>query len=57
MTSTTLEKPATITEAAPLTISETSSLIALAASSERTARVKATGPRTSRGWQLGGNVD
>jgi hypothetical protein len=54
---TTLEKPAIITEAAPLTISETSSLIALAASSERTARVKATGPRASRGWQLGGNVD
>lgn len=53
---TTLEKPATITEAAPLTTSEASSLIAVAARNERTARVKGSAG-TSRGWQMGGNVD
>lgn len=56
--STTLERPATITEAAPLTESETNSLITLAASTEKVARVK-SGARTrgSRGWSFGGNVD
>ncbi|UVT31362.1 hypothetical protein SEA_MARCIE_100 [Microbacterium phage Marcie] len=56
--STTLERPATITEAAPLTESEANSLIALAASTEKVARVKAgRGTRESRGWSFGGNVD
>lgn len=58
MSTTTLERPAAITEAAPLTESETNSLITLAASTEKVARVK--GGRTtreSRGWSLGGNVD
>jgi len=54
----TIEKPATITEAAPLNTSEVNSLIALTAANERTARVAGgTGTRVSRGWQMGGNVD
>lgn len=54
----TIEKPVTITEAAPLTTSEATSLIALTAGNERIARVAGgTGTRTSRGWQMGGNVD
>jgi hypothetical protein len=53
---TTLEKPVTITEAAPLTVSEQSSLISMAARNERTARVQGSAG-TSRGWQMGGNVD
>jgi len=58
MSALTLEPTITQTVVAPLTTSETNSLIALAASSERTARVKGgNGTRTSRGWQLGGNVD
>lgn len=58
MSTTTLERPATITEAAPLTESETNSLITLAASTERVARVKGgRSTRESRGWSLGGNVD
>lgn len=58
MSTTTIERPATITEAAPLTESEANSLIALAASTEKVARVKGgTGTRASRGWSLGGNVD
>lgn len=58
MSATTIERPATITAAAPLTESETNSLITLAASTEKVARVKGgTGTRLSRGWSLGGNVD
>jgi hypothetical protein len=48
----------TITPAAPLTADEANSLIALAAVSERTKRVKGgRSTRESRGWSLGGNVD
>lgn len=59
MSTATLEAPAvTITEAAPLTIGETNSLITLAAGTEKIARVKANGqPGESRGFSLGGNVD
>ncbi len=58
MNATTLERPATITEAAPLTTTEGNALIALAASTEKVAVVKGgTGTRTSRGWSLQGNVD
>lgn len=46
----------------PLNTGEANSLIAMAAANERTKRVaggNGTGAstRTSRGWQLGGNVD
>lgn len=58
MSTATIERTTTITEAAPLTESETNSLIALAASTEKVARVKGgRGTRESRGWSLGGNVD
>jgi len=58
VSATTIERPVTITEAAPLTESETNSLIALAASAEKVARVKGgNSTRESRGWSLGGNVD
>lgn len=58
MSTTTIERTEVITEAAPLTESETNSLIALAASTEKVARVKAdTGTRESRGWSLSGDVD
>jgi len=55
----TIEAPApVITEAAPLNTSEVNSLIALTAANERTPRVAGSvGTRTSRGWQMGGNVD
>lgn len=47
-----------IAPAAPLTEQETNSLIALAATSERVARVKGgRATRESRAWSLGGNVD
>lgn len=58
MSTATIERPVTITEAAPLTESEGNSLITLAASTEKVARVKGgRGTRESRGWSLGGNVD
>jgi hypothetical protein len=58
VSTTTIERPATITEAAPLTTSEVTSLIAMTAGNERTARVGGSvGTRTSRGWQMGGDVD
>ena len=61
MSTATLERTSaqnTITEAAPLTESELNSLIGLAASNEKIARVKGgTGTRESRGWSLAGNVD
>lgn len=58
MSTATIERPATITEAAPLTEGETNSLIALAASTEKVARVKGgSATRTSRAWSLGGMVD
>lgn len=58
MSTATIEREATITEAAPLTESETNSLISLAASTERVARVKGgRTPRESRGWSFQGDVD
>jgi hypothetical protein len=46
------------TVARPLSPSEQDSLIALAASTEKTARVPRAGRFTGpRGWSLGGNVD
>ena len=60
MSTATLERTVAqpITEAAPLTDSELNSLIGLAASSEKVARVKGgTGTRESRGWSMAGNVD
>ncbi|AYB70203.1 hypothetical protein SEA_ONEIAGILLIAN_93 [Microbacterium phage OneinaGillian] len=58
MSTATIERAATITEAAPLTESEANSLIALAASTEKVARVKGgRSTRESRGWSLGGSVD
>ena len=60
MSTTTIERveTVTITEAAPLTESETNSLITLAASTEKVARVKGSrGTRESRGWSFAGDVD
>lgn len=58
MTTTTLERPATITEAAPLTTTEGNALIGLVASTDKVARVKGgASVRGSRGWSMQGNVD
>lgn len=58
MSTVTIEREATTTEAAPLTEKETNALIALAASTEKVARVRGgRGTRESRAWSLGGNVD
>ena len=47
-----------VAPAAPLTETEANSLIALAAVSEKTRRVKGgRATREARGWSLGGNVD
>ena len=61
MSTTTLERPTSVTiaPAAPLTVSEQDSLIALAASTQRVERRRAGGRSTRgvRAWSLGGNVD
>lgn len=59
MSTATIERTAeTITAAAPLTEQETNALIALAASTEKVARVKGgRGTRTSRAWAPSGDVD
>lgn len=64
MSTTTLERSEVVTLAPSiaLTPSEEDSLIALAASTEKPARVRGTGGlrgsvRESRAWSFGGNVD
>ncbi len=58
MSTATIERQVTITEAVPLTEQETNALIGLAARTEKVARVKGgRSSRESRGWSLGGNVD
>ena len=56
MSTTTLERPATITEAAPLTVAEQDTLIGMTAAAERpkVRRPLSTGVRA---WSMGGNVD
>lgn len=56
MSTTTLERPQVIAPAAPLITAEEDSLIALAASVEKPARVRSLRPE-ARAWSLGGNVD
>lgn len=62
MSTTTLTRPSTVTEAAPatpLTPAQENDLIALAASTERIQRTPGSigSVRESRAWGLGGAVD
>jgi len=53
----TLEKEAVITAAAPLTESEANALLTLAATTEKTPRVKGGIATQNRAWSRGGRVD
>lgn len=57
MSTSTMEKPAVTTTAAPLTEAEGNALLTLAASSEKTPRVKGGIATQNRAWSRGGRVD